>query len=221
MTKFFNAILILIILVAGGRLAMQGQQHRALVQEQNQLVEKLDGFKVRDRSKYFVQMVDTGDPVRFMWRIHVPGGFQTQFLTKIGSKRGDTCRSFGFTRQGSLERVSVSFECAGDFLRVDTQTLHNGSCFGHGSAELVAFFQQHWNDLEVEILGKEEPVEIDANQFVNLLSIKIPDELHGKLEAQFGKKVARRFSSKWFCRIGFGEEALVERIRQQTRGALP
>ena len=75
--------------------------------------------------------------------------------------------------------------------------------------------------MEVEILGKEEPVEIDANQFVNLLSIKIPDELHGKLEAQFGKKVARRFSSKWFCRIGFGEEALVERIRQQTRGALP
>ena len=200
---------------------MQGQQHRALVQEQNQLVEKLDGFKVRDRSKYFVQMVDTGDPARFMWRIHVPGGFQTQFLTKIGSGRGDTCRSFGFTREGSLERVSVNFECAGDVLRVDTQALHSGSCFGQGSAELAAFFQQHWNDLEVEILGKDEPVEVDANQIVNLLSVKIPDKLHGKLEAEFGKKFARRFSSQWFCRISFGEEALVERSRQQTRGALP
>ena len=66
MTKFFNAILVLILVVVGGRLLMRGQEYRALSQERNQLVEKLDGFRVRNPSKYLVQMVATDDPKLFM-----------------------------------------------------------------------------------------------------------------------------------------------------------
>ena len=125
MTKFLNAILILIILIFGAKLVMRGQEYRTLARERSELLEKLDGFRVRDSSKYLVQAVDTGDPMLFMWRVHKPGGLRTGYLKRIAD-RGANVFAFGGSWENKLERVSARFEFFGDELYVDMQTARGG-----------------------------------------------------------------------------------------------
>ena len=217
MTKFLNAILILILLIAGGRLLMRGHEYRTLVQERNQLIEKLDGFRVSDSSKYLVQTVDTGDPMLFMWRVHKPGGLRTGYLKRIAD-RGANVFAFGGSWENKLERVSARFEFFGDELYVDMQTARGGHRTRVVDTELLAICQQHWEDLEIEVLGQEGAIEIDVNQEVVLLHIVVPDKLVTKLEAMFGK--TSRFSKpkQSCCRFSFGKYGLIESIGDQLRG---
>ena len=217
MTKFLNAILILIILIFGAKLVMRGQEYRTLAQERSELLEKLDGFRVRDSSKYLVQAVDTGDPMLFMWRVHKPGGLRTGYLKRIAD-RGANVFAFGGSWENKLERVSARFEFFGDELYVDMQTARGGHRTRVVDAELLAICQQHWEDLEIEVLGQEGAIEIDVNQEVVLLHIVVPDKLVTKLEAMFGK--TSRFSKpKQSCyRFSFGKYGLIESIGDQLGG---
>lgn len=212
MTKFLNAILILIILIAGAKLVMQGQEYRALSQERNQLLEKLDGFRVRDPGKYLVQAVDTDDPMLFMWRVHKPGGFETEYWAEFGR---DFCDfGCGGSWKSELERVSARFEFVGDKLYVDIQTARGGHRARVGGAELVPIFQQHWDDLEIEILGQGGAVEIDVNQEVVFMHITVPNELLTK----FGTDMGRRFSREFICRFSLGQYGVMKRNREQWQG---
>ena len=217
MTKFLNAILISIILISGAKLVMSGQEYRTLAQERSELVDKLDGFRVRDSSKYLVQAVDTDDPMLFMWRVHKPGGFRTGYLNRIADK-GANVFAFGGSWENKLERVSARFEFVGDELYVDMQTARGGHRTRVVDAELLAICQQHWEDLEIEVLGQEGAIEIDVNQEVVLLHVVVPDKLVTELEAKFGK--TSRFSKpKKSCyRFSFGEYGLIESIGDQLRG---
>lgn len=217
MTKFFNAILILIILVAGGRLAMQGIEYRPLWQERNQLIETLDGFRVRDRSKYLVQMVDTSDPMLFMWRVYIPRGFEPTYFGRCVDGGSTTYHSH-FSSGYYLERVSVRFEFDVAQLYVDMQAIQGGCQLGVGDEELVAFCHQHWGDLEIEVLGQGGAIEVDVAGEVDLLRIAVPDELLTKVEAKFGKDMVRRFSKNLLFRYSFGERGVIERSRQKSYG---
>lgn len=219
MTKFLNTILILIILVAGAKLVMQGREYRALAQERKQLVEKLDGFHVRDPSKYLVQSVDTDDPMLFMWRVHKPGGFETGYLGKYPWGKPDIFGAGG-SLENKLELVSVRFEFDEDLLWVDMQTARGGCRSRTHDTTLVAICQQHWDDLEIEVSGQEAAVEIDTNQEVVLLSVKIPKELLNKLETEktFGKDLDRRFPSDLIYRISFGQSGMLQRSKQRWQG---
>ena len=217
MTKFLNTILILIILVTGAKLVMQGQEYRALSQERNQLLEKLDGFRVRDPGKYLVQAVDTDDPMLFMWRVHKPGGFETEYWAEFGR---DFCDfGCGGSWKSELERVSARFEFVGDKLYVDIQTARGGHRARVGGAELVPIFQQHWDDLEIEILGQGGAVEIDVNQEVVFMHITVPNELLTKFGlTKFGTDMGRRFSREFICRFSLGQYGVMKRNREQWQG---
>ena len=216
MTKFLNTILILIILVAGAKLVMQGREYRTLAQERKQLVEKLDGFYVRDSSKYLVQAVDTGDPMLFMWRVHKPGGFRTEHLA--GFVDGEyAVFGAGGSWESKLERVSARFEFIGDELYVDMQTARGGHRSRIGDAELVPICRQHWNDFEFEVLGQGDAIEIDVSQEVGLLRITVPDEWLANVEVKFGKDLARRFSKKLFCQLSLGERGVIARLQEQSQ----
>lgn len=216
MTKFLNAILILILLIAGGRLLMRGHEYRTLVQERNQLIEKLDGFRVSDSSKYLVQTVDTGDPMLFMWRVHKPGGVETGYFGSFAYSESPIFGTRG-NAESKFERVSARFEFVGDELYFDTQTASGGHRSLVGAPELVGVCKQHWGDLEIEVLGQDGAIEIDVDEEVVLLQIAVPDELLIELEAKLGKNLARRFSDKLFCRFSFGERGVIEGSRQQSQ----
>lgn len=215
MTKFFNAILILILVVVGGRLLMRGQEYRALSQERNQLVEKLDGFRVRDSSKYLVQMVATDDPKLFMWRVHKPGGFELSYLLSFGGAA--TVFDSGLGSRSKLDRVSVRFEFVGSEFSIDVQAIgvHRFKVY---DTELATIYQQHWEDLEIEALGQEGLIEMDVNQKVDLFQVTVSDELLTKLEAKFGQEMAQQFSKKLFRRFSLGERGVIERNREELRG---
>ena len=213
MTKFLNAILILILLVAGGRLLIRGQEYRALSQERNQLIEKLDGFRVRDSSKYLVQSVDTNDPMLFMWRVHKPSGFETAYRAEFGERAAGF--GYGGNWESKLEHVSARFEYVGNKLYIDMQTARGGYRSRVGDPVLELICKPHWDDLEIEVLGQEDAIEIDVNQEVVLLSVNLPDELL-TMAAKFGLHGGG--SEKLFFQFSFGEPGLIEHSPQQSQG---
>jgi len=219
MTKFLNIILILILLVAGGRLLMRSQEYRTLAQERKQLIEKLDGFRVRDPSKFLVKMVDTDDPRLFMWRVYKPSGFEASYLGCFGGGAAAVFDS-GLGSGSKFARVSVRFELVGSEFYIDMQAIGVGHRFKVYDRELATIYQYYWEDLEIEVLGQDSQVEMDVNQKVDLLQITVSDKLVAKLEAKFGQELAQRFSKKLIQRFSVGERGVIERSREQLPGGL-
>ena len=115
--------------------------------------------------------------------------------------------------------MSARFEFVGDKLYVDIQTARGGHRARVGGAELVPIFQQHWDDLEIEILGQGGAVEIDVNQEVVFMHITVPNELLTKFGlTKFGTDMGRRFSREFICRFSLGQYGVMKRNREQWQG---
>ncbi len=219
MTKFLNTLLVLIIAIAGGRLAMRAQEYRAFAQERVELIEKLDGFHVRDPSKYLVQFVENDDPMLFTWRVYNPDSFRKTALLELGSDH------FSFVNPyrgpyGDFMWVSLRFDIIGDRLYVDTQYSGGGRRQSRRGKKLAAFCERHWCGLEIEAFGKGEPIEVAADQIAELVSITIPDEVFARLKDEYGEELASRFSGQRFFRLSYGDEAAIGQFLEQSQDGL-
>ena len=56
-----------------------------------------------------------------------------------------------------------------------------------GNKGMVRFMKDHWGELDVRVLGSDGPVEIEGDQVVRLITIRVPKQLQDEFEKSAGK----------------------------------
>jgi hypothetical protein len=209
MTRFINIILIIITLAGVGMLLRQRSAHSTVRSEFDRLSKQYGVLDVADPDKYYVNYVESEDPYCFRWRVYVPP--INNMIEALSTKSGDQSSSTG--GGGGFESVEYLHLCR---IRFEPKCLvyvrgRFGTSTSSVSDEKVArFVEDHWEDLDVDILGAKGPVEIDRDKPVRLISILIPDDLQGELLELIGEESPNAKNPKWKERpvleVVFGSE---------------
>lgn len=170
-------LLLLAAACAGAWLTWQATAENAsLRQEYMRLVKVAGNFKVTDKSKIHVMLLDQG-PGRFAWRVYVPPnvalGHQTQLFRSAGGG--------GRTRPSTEAKEYVfrwQFRTDGNRVIEQRRTGSGGSAgFSSGGGEGYASLLEHWEELEIDVAGDDKVAVFEPKEIVTLLHIRVPGEV--------------------------------------------
>ena len=101
MQRWFNRILTASVLL-GGLLAWQSGQERTRLQAEYRRLTAITGeLAIDDPAKLSIRAIDTGEPLRFAWRVYVP----PNYLQVVKRSTGSSSRSSSSSPQQLIARV--------------------------------------------------------------------------------------------------------------------
>lgn len=182
MTRKVIDLVLLAIVLAGGMLAWQAGHERArLEQHYDRLVEVAGELPVDDPTLIYLKALNTGDPLHFAWRVHLPAKTHLDVRSKTvnGWSRGSWSCS---APKDFIARVRLR-EDDQDVVYIYTKFVDGSSQSGVGSPGLARLLREHASELKVEQVGKPGVAVLDpkAKTPKILLRVVVPDSLRDKL----------------------------------------
>jgi hypothetical protein len=180
MRRVINGLLLLGI-AAGGTMAWRTDRQRARLQTEFQrLARIIVGLTVDDKSKIYIQALETGDPRHFAWKVYLPPvpGLELRTSGMIAGFGSDTNPSGEF-----LVRVGFHKYKQGRW-GVYTQYGSSTDWRTFGDKELADLLHNHWDEIHIEQAGAPVPLMVDPKAPTVLLRLMLPDDLRAAVRAR-------------------------------------
>ena len=164
---------LLLVIVAGGALAGRAAFERSrLGAEYRRLADKTGEPPIRDASKVVVSALETGEPLHFAWRVHLPPNYRFSLWHSDGSY------SSGWQSSAveSIARVRFREDEQG-CLHVYTRFSGGASRMQVDGPALADLLRDRWHEIEADQLGAGGPVVLDADQPTRLLRLTLSQRL--------------------------------------------
>ncbi len=169
--------LLLVVTIVGAYFAWQSSQEKSRLTARYQRLALAAGdFPINDTSLIYVKALETGEPLHFAWRIHLPAKCQHQVTTRSGDWL-------------ALDSDPPDFVARIRFFRNDQGQMQQYHTFGNSASEssarrrLANLTPAQWKQLQVEQFGAPELAVLKPDQSAVLLRLTLPKEL----AAQAGK----------------------------------
>ncbi|MHB1561332.1 MAG: hypothetical protein ACYC61_28125 [Isosphaeraceae bacterium] len=174
-------LVLLVIILAGGVLAWQAARERVgLTARYKRLVAAAGDLAVDDPNMVYLKALDTGDPLHFAWRVHLPAAADLNVRCRTGNGIGME-ESWSLAAPTDLiARVRLGENESG---RVGFYTRpYVGNVLWLDSPVLVQLLREHTSELKVEQAGKLGAVMLDPNskQHTVLLCVTMPESWRDK-----------------------------------------
>ncbi len=172
-----NATLLIAAVVGAVSAYFASTEYREVMTVHRQL-DAMVGMPIRDPSKVHVRAIATGEELFFSWRVYVPEGMNVRWKdnyrgTYIGPRPSD--REF-------IASVCLLASDAG--LEISSQDNVAGYSNHIGTPHLARLLDEHVNDIQVEQLGSDGVVMVEADELVTLLRLAFPDDLREEAEQE-------------------------------------
>ena len=184
MTRLINISLVVATLVGAQFLARQRTAYSVVRQEHDRLSKQYGVLNVSNPDNFFVTYIENDDPFCFRWRVYDPPA--ANLRKKIVTKSGNSSSS-SFSSDGGEALQLCRFKFEGTSCKVYIRDRSGSSTMSLGNQNLVQFLKDHWSELNIQVLGSDGPVEIDRDQVVRLITIRIPNELQDEFVKSAGK----------------------------------
>jgi len=196
--RLLNAVLLIAALI-GGLFAYQAcRRHQQLLAERERLEEQVGRLRIEDPSKVHVRALETGEELHFAWRVYFPAGFT---LRAKDSNSGSTWASKHPDPIEFIARVRFRERYDGQ-LNVFTK-LAGSSRSPIGDQRLADLLRGRWDEVQVEQLGSDAQIAIDADKGATLLRLTLSDDLKREASEMLSKSSAARFQTALFdMRLG-------------------
>ncbi|MGN6544688.1 MAG: hypothetical protein ACTHK7_06545 [Aureliella sp.] len=148
--------------------------------EHTRLTDVAGELVITDPDQLHIQAIDTGEPLRFAWRVYAPGGQAIVFhFGSSGQPLGSSTHqdpephesfaSVCFTEQRPPGQAGVYcfFENTSDFCSL-------------APPGMFEFLRDHWNELEIEQLGAREVARVKPGDSATMLRVKLSPSLMQK-----------------------------------------
>lgn len=217
MSRVFNYLLLIAILCGVVLLGVRSRVLANLKKEHSRLSGEFGVLDVKDSSKFLITRIETDDPMHFLWRCYYPAGLTVEERSGFGKSDRSGMGSSSVSGE-FLHRVR--FEMLGDQVRVHVADRGGGGRNSERDANLVGFLNDHWTELEVQVLAADGAVEIEAGRALEFLTIRIPKDLVPELEQRAGKRIADRYRDVPFYQTVYGTpEAMIAYDEAQAEAA--
>ena len=217
MSRILNILLVIAILCGAVLLVKRTSELNVLRAEHSRLSAEYGVLDVKDPSKFLITRIETNDPMHFLWRCYYPAGLRVEERCGLAKHNGGGMTNF--TSSGEyLHRVR--FGVRKNRIYADLSDRGGGGSQGTVSnAELAEFFKKHWSEFEIHVLAAEGTLEIDTDQALEFLTVRIPKKLLPELEARAGKTIADRYRNDPFYQALYGTpEAMADYNRRKREG---
>lgn len=182
-TRIVSLLLLTIALIGGYYAWQSGTERAGLLSQIARIEKRIGSFPIVDPTLVHVQAIETQQPLEFAWRIYLPANFK---MTRVQT----------FNQSGSSSWGSSSSSVASEFIARVVLREHNGSLecftsFNHSSGvsstqspiHTVAI-REHWNNLNIDQLGKPTLAIFQPDEETTLLRIALPSELFESLKSK-------------------------------------
>ena len=174
-------LVLLAAVLVGGVLSWQaGQERSHLATQHARLVAAAGELPVDDPTLVYLKALDTGDPLHFAWRVHLPAKTHLDFRCRRanGSTAGSWVCS---TPTDFIARVRFRVDDQG-VVDVYTRFLGASSRSGGGNPGLARLLREHARELKVEQVGASGVAAFDPTEKKPrvLLRVVLPDSLRRK-----------------------------------------
>ncbi len=177
MRNAIDLALVVVILIGGVLAFRAGGERMGLAAHHARLVDAAGELAVDDPTLIYLKALDTGEPLHFAWRVHLPP--KTTLAVRSQMAGGSsTSTSSHSDPQELIARVRLREE-APNQVRVYTKFAGGSGTSGYDSPELARLLREHAHELKIEQIGRSEAVTItpDATKPTVLLRISIPDAI--------------------------------------------
>lgn len=187
--RVVDGVLLLVILV-GSIMAWRTDRERARLQAEFQRLARITGnFTVDDPSKIYIQALETGEPLHFAWRIHLPPAttrtLQNHGLGGVGetwvNDAGDFIARVRFL-EGKEGRLGIYEHLGSTSMQRD-----------YGNQELAALLHGRWDKIRVELPDSHNVRVIERNATVLLVRLTLPADIEAESRAKLAS--ASQYSS--------------------------
>jgi hypothetical protein len=172
---------LLAVVLAGGALAWQAGRERArLAAHHDRLVAAAGELPADDPTLIYLKALDTGDPLHFAWRVHLPARTHLEVRSRTGG--GWAGGSWSSTDpMDFIARVRLREDEQG-VVNVYTKLISGSSRSGIGSPVLARLLRERAGELKVEQVGKPGVATFDpkAKKPTVLLRVALPEALRDK-----------------------------------------
>jgi hypothetical protein len=167
--------------LVGGMLAWKaGHERSRLEANYRRLAAAVGELPADDPALIYLKALDTGDPLHFAWRVHLPA--KTRMDLRSGSGRSGLRGLISCSDPTDfIARVRLREDEPGH-MSVYTKIMGGSSRSGIGSTGLARLLREHVQELMVEQVGKHGVVAIDpkAKKPTTLLRVALPESLGTK-----------------------------------------
>ena len=179
--------------------------------EHDRLAEKYGVLQVNDPNKYLIRFTESESGLRELnWRLYYPPlgsvlGSQSTGMTLPNAHRhepdyGDIRISAKFRFQDGAARA---FVVVGSYRSVRPIK----------PRVLASFFEEHWDDLEFEILGEEMPLEFEPDQILQVLTVKVPERLLQHLPESLSQEQRDQLSDGPIMEIKLADHLILQGLK--------
>jgi hypothetical protein len=185
--KIHDLILLVVVVLGGIFVAITWRLQSGLQTEYDRLALLTGELPVQDSSKVHVKAIDTHNPLHFAWRIYLPPKYRLIVKDSCGgqsnSSRSDSCDfvarvRFRENEQGLLS-LYTSFQGTSGMMSI-------------GDKALTELLRDNWERIEVEQLGKNDPVTLASNEPALLLQLTLPEDLKNEAQGKVSDRVKQR-----------------------------
>lgn len=168
--------LLIAVIAVGGVMAFGSGRERARLEARATRLAAVAGdLPVADPAKLYIVALETGEPLHFAWRIHIPPNYTIKSASNVGSS------STGWRSDPAEFIARVRFrENADGQLDVYQRFEGSSSRSSFHSPAFARLISGHWKDIKVEQLGSAGVVEIDPKDTVTLVRLTLPEALEAK-----------------------------------------
>ena len=174
-------LVLLAIVLAGGALAWRAGRERArLAAHHDRLVAAAGELPADDPTLVYLKALDTGDPLHFAWRVHLPAKTHLEVRSTTGSGWSGGSWS-GSDPMDFIARVRLRADESG-MVNVYTKSVHGSSRSGVGGPGLARLLRERARELKVDQVGKPGVATLDpkAKKPTVLLRVALPESLRDR-----------------------------------------
>jgi hypothetical protein len=187
-SRLLDAVLLLVVL-AGGIAAWQTGRERSRLSERYERLVRITGdLTVDDPTKVYIQALETGAPLEFAWRVHLPPNFNSSVWSSGGTQTTGWARS----ASDSIARVRIR-EDENGLLEIHERFAQSSSRSSFGERALAEMLHGRWGAIRVQQLGAAGPAELKPGQPAVLLRLTLPDELADEARKTLDAHAQSRF----------------------------
>jgi hypothetical protein len=169
----------LLAILPGGFLAWQtGRERSRLEDRYGRMVRVAGDLPIADPTKVYIRAVDTGEPLHYAWRVHLPPNYTLIVRNRTGDGSSGSSTSWSLNSVEFIARARLREDEQG-LMKIYTR-FHSSSMSGVGDRALAELLTAHPGGIRVEKLGSSGIIVVEPDRSAVLLRLSLPDEFLGE-----------------------------------------
>lgn len=178
MRNAIDLILAAVMLIGGVLAFRAGGERMGMAAHHARLVAAAGELPVEDPTLIYIKALDTGEPLHYAWRVHLPANINLTVQAQMGGGSSSSGMRGTSKPEDFIARVRIR-EDAPNQVHVYKKFGGGSSYSGYSNPELARLLREHAHEMKVEQLGLSGATTIDPNapKPTVLLRVGIPDAL--------------------------------------------